>query len=181
MPKPVAFCPFLCFVKNDDDIGIVIERLRLLRLDGTLPSTVHIGNDLRALSSVMSFPKDRVSQEETYLAKALRHELRAEAGIGAWVISGALYGNHAQVRSSRRLLKKALSGIKNQLFFLPPWLLTVGDKVVGICERLNILPSIQNKLHAARSLANMHSGIPTAKFLKGSYWRRQGGVPDDFN
>src|SRR5690606_7040128 len=45
MPKPEAYSFFICSLRDDDDIVSLVDDLRPLRLDGTVKSVMHIGND----------------------------------------------------------------------------------------------------------------------------------------
>ena len=92
-------------------------RLRPLRLDGTLRSIVHIGNDLRVISGGRVFPREQAG-DQAPLPPALRGALRDQAGAGAWTVSGALYGSAAQVAAARAALRRALRGTAATSTFL---------------------------------------------------------------
>ena len=76
-------------------------------MDGTLRSILHIGNDLRVMSGGMVFPR-QLAGGHSSLPDALRAQLRSGAGIGRWVVSGALYGSDAQVAAARAAVRAAL-------------------------------------------------------------------------
>ena len=88
---PVSKCinHFLCFIKNHENIKPVVDALRPLRMDGTLRSNVHIGNDLRLISGGRSYPLES-ARGNIPLPADLRKALRTEAGVGAWTVLGAL-------------------------------------------------------------------------------------------
>ena len=180
LPIPEAFCPFLVIFAEDKDLLAAIPALRRLRMQRVLHSVPHIGNDLRALASAQSFPRERLPNTAR-LTPQLRQQLRREAGLGAWTLSGAFYGTSAQVRLHRKLLKQALHGIKAQVIFLPPSILHWGLQIAKFCDKLGILPGLGKKLRAAQALSGMHSGQPTGFFLRGAYWRKPGGWSADFN
>ena len=185
MPKPEAFCTFLCFIKRDEDIAKITDKLRVLRSQGCLPSTVHIGNDFRGIAGAMSFPVHELGRQQNSLPIDYRLRLRNEMGFGAWNISGALYGSKAQVRNQRRQLKKALKIEGMRLIFLSQNKLDMAEKLLKIFERLRIFTkfstSLRAKIGTVKALAEIHSGVPTGHFLKSSYWRSAKGIPDDFS
>ena len=180
LPIPESFCPFLVLFKEDEDLLTALPALRHLRLTRVLHSVPHIGNDLRALSSDGAFPRHDLP-ERARLTPELRQRMRQAAGIGAWAMSGAFYGTRAQVWLHRRLLKQALRGVRAKVMFLPPWLLRLGRLAANFCDQLGMLPALGRKIRAAESLAGMHSGRPTGFFLRGAYWRKQGGWPSDLS
>src|SRR3546814_9477452 len=47
MPEPEAYSFFICSLERDEDIAAFVDDLRPLRLDGTVRSVIHMGNDLR--------------------------------------------------------------------------------------------------------------------------------------
>ncbi|MBK1722320.1 hypothetical protein CKO23_08685 [Thiocystis violacea] len=178
VPIPEAFCPYLVLFQEDDDLLRALPRLQRLRLHRILHSVPHIGNDLRALSSDRPFPRDRLPGAAR-LTPELRAELRRAAGIGAWAMSGAFYGTRAQVRLHRRLLNGALRGIGARAIFLPPTTLALARRAAAFLDRLGLFPGLGKKIRAAQALSNMHSGRPTGFFLRGAFWRKQGGWPAD--
>lgn len=82
MPQAACVNHFLCGVAAHADIGPLVDALRPLRLDGTLRSIVHIGNDMRVFSGGGAFPRELVAQGAR-LPEALRVQMRAAAGVGA--------------------------------------------------------------------------------------------------
>ena len=180
LPIPESFCPYLVLFQEDEDLFGALPQLQRLRMQRILHSLPHIGNDLRALSTDKPFPRDRIPGAAR-LTPELRAELRQKAGIGAWAMSGAFYGTRAQVRLHRRLLKRALRGVKVRILFLPAWLLRLAQRLVRVCDRFGIWPSLGKKIRAAQALADMHSGIPTGFFLRGAFWRKQEGWPADLD
>lgn len=178
LPKPEAFRPFLCFFAEDADFLRCIEPLRELRMQRVLQSVVHVANDLRAISGERSFPRDLVP-EGARLPEGVRLGLRQVYGVGAWTLTGALYGPVAQVRLQGRLLRRALSGARARVVVLSEGKLTWAERLAPAIERTRLIPGLSPKLRAARSLAGLLSGQPTSAFLRGSYWRRREGIPSD--
>jgi 4-cresol dehydrogenase (hydroxylating) len=179
MPQTEALNHFLCQVARHEDIGPVIDALRPLRLDGTLRSIVHVGNDLRVISGGQVFPRAQVAQQSC-LPPAVRAELRERAGGGAWVVSGALYGSQAQVAAARAALQRALRPTAARPRFLDERKLRIGAWLA----RLLGASAAGQRLHAQVALGSalfaMNRGQPNGRFRAGAYWRRRGGLPTDF-
>ena len=179
MPKTAAINHFLCVLDRHEQIGPVVDALRPLRLDGTLRSILHIGNDLRVLSGGTVYPHERAGGV-TPLPPSLRAAMRAEAGVGAWTVSGALYGSVAQVALARRAVRHALraSGVRAQ--FLDERKLALGAWAARLLGQSAAGRKLAAKIALGQSLFEMNRGIPNGRFLAGAYWRRRGGLPPGF-
>jgi 4-cresol dehydrogenase (hydroxylating) len=179
MPRAECIHHFLCTVAAHADIGPVVDALRPLRLDGTLRSIVHIGNDLRVISGGRTYPRAQAG-EQGVLPEALRAELRAKAGAGAWTVSGALYGSKLQVAAARAAIRRALRGTRAKSTFLTPQKLRFGallGRLLGYC---GCGVRLRAKVALGESLFAMNRGEPNGRFLAGAYWRRRGGLPAGF-
>ena len=179
MPKTEAINHFLCSVARHEDIAPVIDALRPLRLDGTLRSILHIGNDLRVISGGMTYPHQRAGGAAP-LPAALRQQLRQEAGVGAWTVSGALYGSACQVACARRAVRRALRHTAARPQFIDERKLAVGGWLARLLGRWPAGKRLQARVALGRSLFDMNKGLPNGRFLAGAYWRRRGGLPPGF-
>lgn len=179
MPKTAALNHFLCAVREHADIGAVIDALRPLRLDGTLRSILHIGNDLRVLSGGMTYPRELASARGP-LPDTVRAGLRQAAGIGAWTVSGALYGSADQVAAARRALRRALRPTAARAQFLDERKLDAGALLARLLGNSGAGRRLAARVALGRSLFEMNRGIPNGRFLAGAYWRRRGGLPPGF-
>jgi 4-cresol dehydrogenase (hydroxylating) len=179
MPEASCVNHFMCSVARHGDIAPVVDALRPLRLDGTLRSILHIGNDLRVLSGGRVFPRATV-RAGSVLPDKVRAELCAAAGIGAWTVSGALYGSHAQVAAARAALRRALRGTRGRPAFITERKLRAGAMLARVLGDSAPGRKLQEKLALGQSLFAMNRGVPDGRFLAGAYWRRRGGLPDEF-
>ncbi len=179
-PIPESFCPYIVLFDEDKDLLDAIPQLQKLRLNRILHSVPHIGNDLRALAADAPFPRDRLPAQAR-LTPEVRALLRKEAGIGAWSMSGAFYGNSRQVALHKKLLKAALAGVNAKVIFLPRHILALGQWFARHFGHLTPFQGLEKKIRIGSALAGMHSGKPTGAFLRGCYWRHQAGVPADFS
>ncbi|MFC5509992.1 FAD-binding oxidoreductase [Massilia jejuensis] len=179
MPQAACVNHFLCAVPAHADIGPVVDALRPLRLDGTLRSIVHIGNDMRVFSGGGAFPRELVAQGAR-LPEALRAQMRAAAGVGAWTVSGALYGSHAQVAAARAALRRALRGTGARPAFVSERSLRLGALAARLLGGTRAGRRLRARVALGESLFAMNRGVPDGRFLAGAYWRRRGGVPATF-
>ena len=179
MPKAPCVKHFLCPVMQHQDIGAVVDALRPLRLDGTLRGVVHIGNDLRVLSGGSVFPR-ALAPHASQLGPALRAALRRQAGIGAWTVSGALYGSERQVAAARAAVRAALQPTATRASFLSERSLRWGERLVRLLGRTRLGQRLQARVALGEALMAMNRGSPSGRFLAGAYWRRRGGLPDQF-
>lgn len=178
MPKPEAYCFFVCSLEEDDAIAGFVEDLRPLRLGGTIRSVLHIGNDLRLISSGMSYPR-HLSPEGGPLSMAVRHRLRAAGGFGAWTMAGGLYGSRGHVAAARREVKRRLAGPGRRLQFFDERLIGLADRALAPLAAIPRVAGLRRKLDALRAVFDMNRGQPSARFLAGAYWRHGGGLPQD--
>jgi 4-cresol dehydrogenase (hydroxylating) flavoprotein subunit len=178
MPQTEVVSHLVASVPQFEGIAAVVDALRPLRMDGTLSSVVHIGNDLRVLSGGMAFPSAQVPQGPP-LPPQLRSRLCQQAGIGAWTVSAALYGRQAQVADARRVLRAAI-GKAARLRFIDDRALALGGTAARLMGRGKLGQRLAAQVDLGRSLLNMNRGIPDGRFLAGAYWRRRGGLPAGF-
>ena len=179
MPQAACVNHFLCSVPAHGDIAAVVDALRPLRLDGTLRSILHIGNDLRVLSGGRVFPRDETAAAP---ASRLAPEMRTRlcAGLGAWTVSGALYGSKAQVALARAAVKRALRGTRGKARFVSERSLKWGALAGRLLGNTGAGRRLRTNVALGESLFEMNRGVPNGRFLAGAYWRRRGGLPEGF-
>ncbi len=178
MPQTEVVSHMVASIATFDGIAAVVDALRPLRMDGTLSSVVHIGNDLRVLSGGMVFPSALAPQGPP-LPPHLRAELCRNAGIGAWTVSAALYGRPAQVADARRAMRAAIGRLAT-LRFIDERRLALGSLAARLMGQGRLGARLSAQVELGRSLLNMNRGIPDGRFLAGAYWRRRGGLPPGF-
>jgi 4-cresol dehydrogenase (hydroxylating) flavoprotein subunit len=179
MPQAACVNHFLCSVQAHADVGPLVDALRPLRLDGTLRSIVHIGNDLRVLSGGRVFPRELVS-DAAALPASLRSRLCGENGIAAWSASGALYGTPAQVAAARDAVRRALRPLGVRPMFITAGKLRAGACVARLLGNSAAGRRLRARMALGESLLAMNRGEPNGRFLAGAYWRRRGGLPQGF-
>ena len=176
MPAPECFNAFFFSTNADDGIGVVVDALRPLRLNGTLRSVMHIGNDYKVLAATTRFPAVDGDPHRTLDANEMTR-LRRELSMGKWNGSGGLYGTPAQVREAKAQLRRALKGKVDRLRF-------VDDRLIGIMSRFakpfRFLTGwdVTRTLTILEPVYNLLKGIPTDRTLGSAYWRKKGDVPE---
>ena len=179
MPEPETFTQFICIVDREDDLGGVVDAMRRLRLQGAVRSIVHIGNDMRMISSSMTYPKER-ADGRVPLPPDLRATLQKEVGVGDWVVSGGLYGSRAQVAAAANLVRTALRGPGRRLIMLDRAKLGTAAWLSRLIRPRRFGEALAARVRRAQQLVNLHLGVPTGAFLSGAYWRHREGLPDGF-
>ncbi len=172
MPRPEYFGVFFFRIANDAVLGQIFERMRKLRLQGTLRSAVHFGNDIRVLSSLQTYPWE-VLDGKTPLPEDKKQQLLHSWGIGPWSCAGGLRGTRSEVRVRLRVLRKELRGLAKVRF--------ISDRTQrllraskGIYEKLFSI-DLEQKF----AIFGLMRGIPTERPTKGLYWRKRGKVPEN--
>ena len=179
MPAPEAFQAFFFMTGDEAGLAAIVDALRPLRLNGTLRSIMHVGNDYKVLTATSQYPWDQTGGR-TPLDRVTMTEIRRQATIGAWNGSGGLYGTRAQVREARAQLRKALKGKVDRLQF-------VDDRLLGIMGRFATPFRLVTRWDISRTLKviapvyGLLKGVPTASPLASAYWRKKGPVPDQMD
>lgn len=172
MPEPEVFTAFYFQVPKHEDLAELIDRVRPLRLSGVLQSAIHIGNDLRLLSVNGRYPWKETGGK-TPLPKEVREALRRKFRIHPWQGSGSISGTAAQVRATRKALRKALRGLTSLRFVNDRTLRWGGWAVKGL-QALGLGESLAFKLRTVRPQYALLKGTPSMEHLAGTQWRLRG-------
>jgi 4-cresol dehydrogenase (hydroxylating) flavoprotein subunit len=175
MPAPEHFEAFFFTCRAHDDLRPVIDALRPLRMNGTLRSVMHIGNDYKVLAASSQYPWAQM-QGRTPLDRRQMELIRARLGIGCWNGSGGLYGTRTQVREARRLLRRALRGKVQRLQFVNDRLLRLMGAFAAPA-RFATGWDIEQLLKILVPVYNLLKGAPTDSTLASAYWRKKTTPP----
>jgi len=175
MPAPEYFQNFFFSVEHQDQLAEIIDLLRPLRLNGTLRSAMHIGNDYKVLSSIQQFPWDK-TDGKTPLPRTLITEFAKSWDFGAWNASGSLYGTRQEVASARKRLKRQLKGKVKRLRFLDDRLLRIAELIQKPYHYLTGI-NLPEMLKIVKPVFGMTKGVPTDAMIPSTYWRKKGGAP----
>lgn len=171
MPAPEYFQAYYFQCPGQEQLPAIIDALRPLRMNGTIRSSSHIGNDYKVLSALEQYPW-KATSGRTPLQGDVLDKLRRELRIGAWNGSGALYGTRAQVKEARRLITEALKGKAARLQFLDDGRLAMAERYAGIYQMLTGW-NLKRTLAVLRPVYGLMKGIPTDRPLASTYWRKR--------
>ena len=176
MPVPETFQFFYIRCPDDEKLEALVDSLRPLRMRGVLNSAVHIGNDLRVISSSMQYPWELCNQK-TPVPDAVRLDLRKAHALGAWNVSGSLTGTKPQVNAAAKLLQHAVRGI-GKIVFLNDRSLYWRKKAVYLLNHFGIGMHWRRQLDVGVPNYELLKGIPTLMPLRGAFWRVRTPIPD---
>lgn len=108
MPRPAAIRLFFFTFPDDDDLGEIIDLIRPIKSAGLVPTQIRATNDLYLISSQERHPRHDSRGDRQPLSDGERADLRRKYGVGAWTVSGALYGPNDEA------LQPALSVLKTR-------------------------------------------------------------------
>ena len=185
MPKPEKFLAYFILLEDPGAIGGLVERLRPLRLDGTLRTAIHCFSGLRLVANAFRFPWERSNgrvalelSHPDWLERACR-----ERRIPAWGASGSLSGTAAQVRAHRRLLKEALAGLPglDRIVFVDDRRLRFAEGVAAGLTRLGTFNTLRSLVSNLRLGFDLLAGKTSHATLRGGQWRarKDGGPTED--
>ncbi|MBX7257180.1 MAG: FAD-binding oxidoreductase [Candidatus Hydrogenedentes bacterium] len=175
MPKPEAFCFFFITVERYEDLEPLVDRLRPLRMAGIITSALHIGNDLRILSSKRNYPWAETGGK-TPLPEDVRAQMRKTYGISAWNAGGALTGPAGHVRSAKKALRNAVRGL-GKLVFVDDTKLALAGAVIRGMQRFGLGGKFAEMLESLNPVYATLKGRPTEDALRGSMWRLRQAPP----
>jgi 4-cresol dehydrogenase (hydroxylating) len=109
MPEPEVYMPLWLRVWRDDDLGPVMDTLRVLMLDGTIRMVPQLMNTM-LLGAVLS-KRDRWWTGEGPMPEEAIDRMARELEIGRWCMRFALYGDEAVVDHRFAKIRDAFSRI----------------------------------------------------------------------
>ena len=175
MRKPEDFEAF--FFRSNDPAGLplLIDTLRQLRLNETLRSSIHIGNDYRVLAGLQQYPWDEMGGV-TPLSSDVLEKLRKRLGFGYWNVSGGLYGTKQQVAEAKRTVREALAKLAGSLKFLRPRTLELAKKFSKPFKLVSGW-DLEKTAALVEPVVGLMQGIPTEHTLSSAYWRKRSPMP----
>lgn len=171
MPAPEYMQFFSCRIEREEDLPALIELLRPLRLDGTIKSAMHIGNDYKMVSAIQGYPWQQANGV-TPLPDAVLNAKVREWDCGPWNVSGAIYGSRATVADARKRIKKRLQGKVTRLRFVDQQLLALAERFAKPYQMLTGV-RLADVLKVLKPVFGMTRGIPSAAMMASNYWRKK--------
>lgn len=96
MQRPPAIRAFFFTFPDDDDLAAIVDLIRPLKAGNAVPTLIRATSDLYLLSSQEANREFAQAGGSGAFSEAGRRALREEYGVGAWTVSGALYGASAE-------------------------------------------------------------------------------------
>lgn len=106
MPEPPAYMPFSIRYEEDDDIDLIVETLRPLRIAGVIPNAFVIANLMWEASAVI--PRSKYYEGTGATPPEALAEIKRNEGVGAWNVYAALYGTPEQVEVNWNIVRRAV-------------------------------------------------------------------------
>lgn len=175
MPEPEAFEAFFFRCTDPNGLPKLIDTLRQLRLEETLRSSIHIGNDFRVLAGLRQYPWEETGGT-TPLSQKVLDSMRKRLGFGYWNVSGGLYGTKTQVTEAKAKVKRALAPIPGSLKFLAPRTLELAKRFAKPF-RLVSGWDLSKTVALVEPVVGLMKGVPTEHTLSSAYWRKKMPMP----
>lgn len=177
MPAKQFLKKFFIKVESTEEFLETVERLKELKLKGTLNSQIHCGNTHKGIQAMMRFPF-RDLETSTHLPTDKFNELKTSLGISAWTISGAIYADSKlELSAKTKLLKLSLNGVSHKLILITPALSNMLHKILSskLLSSFNIakIASLQKQAAILSHLIGLKQGKPTSFFLNSVYYRKR--------
>lgn len=176
-PKPERIEALFFSVKKDDDLELVVEKVRqVLREVGTVTGSINLMNKHRVLSMSEAYPNDQLGSDGLIPDEVLQKMMSCNQ-VMEWTGVGAIYGNKKVVAAVRSEIRRILGPVVKRLVFFTPSLIKFMHKTAMA------LPVIRN-LHLVNVLGTLNktmqlfAGEPSEIALPLSYWR-SGTMPSD--
>ena len=165
--RPQAFEAFFVKAKSTQALVDLTDRLRELRLQGLVTSAVHIANDLRVMSSRIRHPQADDERGQMLDSEA-RRQLGRQLGMGAWNVSGAIYGSRTTVAATRRAIRRILRPF--HVIFLNDRKLALARRTTRTLRAIGPVRKLSDMLEVIEPAYQLLKGQPTDAFLPGMAW-----------
>ncbi|MCC7191365.1 MAG: FAD-binding oxidoreductase [Phycisphaeraceae bacterium] len=172
MPRPESFSAFFVSTPDASKLADLVDRLTPLRLQGLLRSAVHIANDVRVFSSRIAYPYDRTGGR-TPIPPEVRSAIVRELDIGAWNVSGGIYGTGGAggtVAAIKRAIRTAMRGYR--VIFLGDRMLATAQRALPRLKKLGFAAKAAELLPIIEPAYGLLKGVPSDEFLKGVLWMK---------
>ena len=158
MPAPQAFVIGEIHFAREDDLGVIVDTLRALQLDGTIRQHAVIEGAIRRAASLA--PRSRWYEGAGPMPEAAVAAMERDLGVGRWNLHYALYGAPEVIDAQRRIVERAFAGVPDARFAARRY--AEGEEPQG---------------GADRNLA----GIPAMSAFRMLDWRGGSGAHVDFS
>lgn len=171
MPKPEHFEAFFISIKDNEKLPALIDALQPLKLNGVIKSAAHIGNDHKAIQALSFYPWKKTNGQVP-LPDIIKDKLKKQFMVSTWSVSGAFYGSKAEVRVWKKILKKALNNVADDIKFIDEFTLSVAMKMKSVLSFFTGI-DFNTNIPLLEKVFRLKQGIPTNYFIPSSYWRKK--------
>ncbi|MEP7349819.1 MAG: FAD-binding oxidoreductase [Sphingorhabdus sp.] len=109
MPPPECYMPGWLTLRKDSDLELLLERLRPLMMDGTIPNQPMIINAVCGISAFTQ--REAWYTGEGPIPEEIIDNIASQPGLGHWVMRFALYGDEKIVERQREIVQDAFGTI----------------------------------------------------------------------
>jgi 4-cresol dehydrogenase (hydroxylating) len=171
MPKPEHFEAFFISIKDNEKLPALIDALQPLKLNGVIKSAAHIGNDHKAIQALSFYPWKKTNGQVP-LPDIIKDKLKKQFMVSTWSVSGAFYGSKAEVRVWKKILKKALNNVADDIKFIDEFTLSLAMKMKSVLSFFTGI-DFNTNIPLLEKVFRLKQGIPTNYFIPSSYWRKK--------
>jgi len=115
MPEPPAYKPFCISFPNEDDVGMIIDRLRPLRIGNIIPNAFTVASTAYEAASVAD--RAKYHSGKGHITDAELKALQTDAKMGAWNVYAALYGDEVTVEHQWKIVKSVFADRPDVKFY----------------------------------------------------------------
>ncbi len=173
MPVPEHQMVFLVNIKDESQLGPMVDAMRQLTQRGALESVVHIGNRRRSEVTMTPLMYHYLQSQGRQVTRDEAERMVSAQLKGPWSAIGAIMGTKSHVSASKREIKAAL-GRFGRLDFMTEGLL----QFAKTATKLAGVKSINDFLCASEPLLALPRGVPTDAALHSAYWPAADSSPD---
>jgi len=119
MPAPPAYLLGEIQFAREDDLGVIVDTLRVLQLNGTIRNQAVIEGAIRRAASIA--PRARWYDGAGPMPEAAVLAIQRDLGIGRWNLHYALYGEPAVIDAQRRIVERAFAPVAGVRFAAKPY------------------------------------------------------------
>jgi len=172
-PKPSYFETFIYTVKDNESLGVVIDKLHELKMKGIIRSNLALFNDYRILGLLGKYPWDLHDGKEALPRKIAQERLAELTHLKTtWYGEVALFcHSKQQAKAYKQIIKKALRGHVDNLVFFNQFTIPF-HKALGKFVKLFKPKSMYSNLVDSMYTNSGYLGVPMEFTLASCYFRK---------
>lgn len=165
MPKPDFYGVFFYGTSDYQGFSGLVDRMREMKLAGTIRAVPHFGNDYFMVSRMTDYPWEAAKGSKP-LSRQLLDAARIEHGVLPWNGMVGLYGTERSVRGAADELKAVLDPHCSRAQFI----------CASEIDMMSVSP--QKKIDLSATFRHL-GGEPVGTGVKRVYWRKRDPAPSN--